>query len=263
MKTTLIALAAIFVCYIIDIRIGVAATAAALIYLIVHNLAALYALLGSRAYADGNTDKAIRLYKRAIATGRASGSVRNNYAMLLLRTGNPQAAETEFDAVVCGKCYTAEDKLAAKQYRCMAYLKQGQTETAYSEAKELFAEVKNTLTYGIMGYISQLVEVDDKELLDLCTEAYDYNSDDRDIVDNLVVASIRNNRLEYASELAATLREKHPTFVEAFYHSALIEAKLGNKAKAKEYLAHIPECRRSYLTTVSEEEIANLEKETK
>lgn len=261
LKKTLIALAAIFVCYIIDIRLGIAVTVAALAIFLVRKLPAIYALLGTRAYANNDTDKALRLYKKATTMGKSSGSIRNNYAMLLLRTGNPVAAQAEFDAVVCGKGYTAEEKLAAKQYRCMAYLKQGQTETAYSEVKELFADVKNTLTYGIIGYISQLVDVDDKELLDLCTEAYDYNSDDRDIVDNLVVASIRNNRLEYASELAATLRDKHPTFVEAFYHSALIEVKLGNKAKAREYLAHIPDCRRSYLTTVSEAEIESLARE--
>ena len=132
---------------------------------------------------------------------------------------------------------------------------------AMEDAKELFSESKNTVTYGIMGYFMQLVNAPLDETLALCEEAYDYNSDDRDIVDNLVLALIRNGSLDRAKELAADLVEKNPNFVEAYYHSALCEARLGNKAAARELLSHIPDCRRTYLTTVSEEEIEKLSQE--
>lgn len=261
MKKTLIAIAALFVCYLINLWLGLILTLGAISYLLIKNIDSIYGLLGSRAYAESKKDKAIKWYEKAIASGKASASVRINYAMILLRTGNPKRAEEEFNAVISNKAYSEAEKRSAKEYRCMAYLKQGNTELAYSEAKALFQDIKNTITYGIIGYLMQLVETTPEEHLALCEEAYDYNSDDRDITDNLVVALIRNNELDRASELAADLRDNHPTFVEAFYHSALIELKRGNKDLAKEYLLRIKDCRRSYLTTVSEDEIELLCKE--
>lgn len=261
MKKTLIVLAALFVCYMINFWLGIILTLGAVIFLLAKNISAVYALLGSRAYGNNDTQKAIKWFKKAIATGKASGAIRNNYAMILLRTGDPKGAEEIFNAVINSNSCTAEEKRSAKQYRSMAYLKQGNKDLALSEAKELFADSKNTITYGLMGYFMQLTNTDNNELLTLCEEAYDYNSDDRDIIDNLVVALTRNNLLDRAKKLASELRESHPTFVEAFYHSAIIELKLGNKEAAKEHLSHIPDCRRSFLTTVSEEEIALLEKE--
>ncbi|MBQ8637240.1 MAG: tetratricopeptide repeat protein [Clostridia bacterium] len=261
MKKTLIVLAALFICYMINFWLGIILTLGTVIFLLIKNNFAVYALFGSRAYRNNNTQKAIKWFEKAIATGKASGTIRNNYAMLLLKTGNPKGAEEEFNTVINSKSCTAEEKRSARQYRCMAYLKQGKKVIALSGAKELFAEAKNTITYALMGYLMQLTNTDNNELLALCEEAYDYNSDDRDIIDNLIVALIRNNQLDRAKKLAAELRKSHPTFVEAFYHSALIELKLGNKEAAKEHLSNIPDCRRSFLTTVSEEEIALLEKE--
>ena len=261
MKKPLIVIAALFICYMINLWLGLILTLGAVVFLLIKNISAVYALLGSRAYASNKPHKAIKWFQKAVETGKANGTIRNKYAMILLRTGNPKSAEEEFNAIISSKAYSAEDKRSAKQYRCMAYLKQGNTDMALSEAKELFGEVKNTITYGIMGYLMQLVDTDNNELLALCEEAYDYNSDDRDIIDNLIVALIRNGQLDRAKNLADELREKHPTFIEAFYHSAVIELKLGNKEAAREHLSRIPDCRRSFLTTVSEEEIALLEKE--
>ncbi|MBS7298979.1 MAG: tetratricopeptide repeat protein [Eubacteriales bacterium] len=261
MKKTIIALVVMFVCYLVNLWLGLAVTLAAIIYLVIKNLPSIYALLGTRAYASNNIHTALNWYRKALATHRAGNQIKINYAMTLLRTGDPEKAEEEFDSIINSSTASDADKRSARQYRCMAYIKQGLADKAMSEAKELFAEAKTTITYGIMGYFMQLVDTPDDELLALCEEAYDYNSNDRDIIDNLIVALIRNNQLTRAAELAEELRENHPSFVEAFYHSAMIELKLGNKEEARKHLAHTPECRRSYLTTVSEEEIALLAKE--
>ena len=124
--------------------------------------------------------------------------------------------------------------------------------------EELFETAKTTITYGMMGYLKQL---NGQAEIDLCKEAYEYNSDDRDICDNLLVAYIRTEDYENADRIAADLREKFPQFLEGFYHSALLELKKGNKSAAKEYIDKTADCITSKLTTISEEDIEKLRKE--
>ena len=97
------------------------------------------------------------------------------------------------------------------------------------------------------------------EVFQLCEEAYDYNADDRDIVDNLAWAFIKKGDFEKARELCDMMLEKFPAFTEAYYHGAICYSKLGNVEKAKELLELIDtNCRRTYLTTVSVDEIKEL-----
>lgn len=244
-----------------NLWLGLAASLVFIIYAGYRYLPNLLAVKGNTCYAKNNLEGAEKWYKRAISTGRADDKLVTAYALLQMRMGMPQEAERQLDAIIRKKSAKPEDKFAAKQYRCMAYCKQGRMDEAMADAKELFSESKTTLTYGIMGYFMHLSGASLDETLALCAEAYDYNCDDRDIVDNYLLALIRHGDYNRAAELSDSLIENHPAFVEAYYHGAMLQLKLGNKEKAREYLAKIPECRRTYMTTVSEEEISALAKE--
>ena len=211
-----------------------------------------------RALADGKNDKAVSLYKTASELFGGNNQYKTEYALVLLRLGEFKKAENVLNALIIDKKISGKDKLNAKTYRAMAYHKQGRTAEALEDMEELFESAKSTVIYGMLGYLKQ---VGGEAALDFCKEAYDYNSDDRDICDNMLVAYIRTDDLEKATEIAAELREKYPQFVEAFYHSALLELKKGNKTAAMEFLDKTADCRRSMLTTVSEEDIENLRKE--
>ncbi|MBQ7794859.1 MAG: tetratricopeptide repeat protein, partial [Clostridia bacterium] len=237
MKNILFMLVLTVVCFYITPIAGLIASVIFLIYAAYRYLPNFYAISGNKKYSQGDIQGALARYKKAIETGRADDKLKTAYSLLLLRNGYPEGAERGLDEVIRNKQGKAEDKRTARQYRCMAYCKQGRMDEAMEDAKELFSESKNTVTYGIMGYFMQLVNAPLDETLALCEEAYDYNSDDRDIVDNLVLALIRNGSLDRAKELAADLVEKNPNFVEAYYHSALCEARLGNKAAARELLS--------------------------
>ena len=93
------------------------------------------------------------------------------------------------------------------------------------------------------------------KILAFCEKAYDYDEDNRDIVDNYLVALIETGNLEKAKELSDKLIEMAPQFVEAYYHSALLYKKLGDNKKALELLEKTPDCKRTYMTTVSEKDI--------
>lgn len=213
-----------------------------------------------RALADGNNDKAVSLYKKASDIFGGNNQYKTEYALVLMRLGEYKDAERILNIIILDRSIPKKDKINAKTYRAMAYHKEGRTEEAIEEMTELYQSVKTTVVYSLLGYLKQLSGASE---LNFCLEAYDYNSDDRDICDNLLVAYIREGEFEKADEIAKTLCEKYPQFVEAFYHSALLESKKGNNEKALEFLGKISECRRSKLTTVSEEEIERLREEIK
>lgn len=261
MKRNLILAVLVLVCYFVNILLGIVASVAFVGYLLYHHLPDLYMLKGTRAYGQKDVQKALSWYKKAMKTGRASINGKIYYAILLLRSGFPEDAERYLDTAINSPSATPKDKNLAKPFRILSYLKQGRIQEATEDLDELFSEVKSSATYGLKGYFMLLMGEDSEATLKLCKEAYDYNSDDRDIMDNLAYAYIRCGDYEAADKLLETIREKFPKFVEGFYHSALLAQKKGDNALAAEYLAKLDDCDRTYLTTVSEEEIEVLKKE--
>lgn len=247
--------AIVVLCYLINPMLGLAATVLGLAATAFYFLPNFYAIRGNALSSKRDFEGALKWYKKAYDTGRASDNLQMVYAILLMRLGNPEPAEKILDSIARKKTAKPEIKRQAKQYRALLYCKLGRMDEAMEEARDAFETVKNTTTYGIMGYFMLLTGAPADETLKLCEEGYEYNGDDRDIVDNLAAACIRAGQYERAREYTLKLMEKHPDFVEAFYHGALAEAKLGNKKQAKEYLAKIPECHRTYMTTIPQQEI--------
>ena len=211
-----------------------------------------------RALSEGKNDKALSRYKTASELFGGNKQYKIEYALILMRLGEYKEAETVLNTSILDRSLPQKHKINAKTYRAMAYLKQGRKAEALEDMEELFETSKTTITYGMMGYLKQ---IDGNAELDLCKEAYEYNSDDRDICDNLLVAYIRTGDYQSADKIASDLRERFPQFLEGFYHSALLELKKGNKQAAAEFLDKTADCRTSKLTTISQEDIENLRKE--
>lgn len=218
----------------------------------------ILAAKGNAAYADGDTKKALEYYEKAVKLSK-KGSDKTSYALMLMRTGEFKKAEQLLNEVILyGK--KPLEKTNAKLFRCMVYQKTDRLSDALEDAEEIFKDFKNTTIYGMLGYLRQL---NGGAELELCLEAYDYNADDRDICDNLAVAYIRTGDIEKAKEITDDLREKFPAFVEGFYHSAIVAKMRGENALALKYLEETANCRRTMMTTVSEEEIEMLKEELK
>lgn len=209
----------------------------------------------NKAYAQKEYKKALRLFAASAKMPLSTVSDKTMYAVMLMRAGEFAEAERGFTEIIMSDKTKPRDKFSAKAYRCMAQQKRGDLDGALENAEGLFEICKNTLTYGVLGYLRQLKGGAE---LEFCKEAYEYNSDERDICDNLAVAYLRSGDLENAEKLTAELREKHPDFAEAFYHSALVAVKKGDFSAAREFAGHLAECRFNALTTVSQKEIDDL-----
>lgn len=249
----------IFLCNQINPLLGSAALILTLAYIIYINVPTFYAIKGNKAINDGDMEKALRLYEKSYNTKRAPAAICMSYGVLLLRSGQPEESLTIFNNIILNSNAKPKVKSEARQYRTLNYYKLGQIDDALEEAHEIFENYKNTVSYGLLCYLLLATNQPIDEVFSLCEEAYDYNRDDRDIADNLALAYIKKGEFEKARELCDMMLEKFPAFTEAYYHGAICYSKLGNVQKAKELLELIDtKCKRTYLTTVSVDEIKDL-----
>ena len=249
----------VFLCYGYGKLVGTSALVIAIAYTIYLNFPAFIAINGNKEINKNNLENGYNYYKKAYKTNRASADICLTYGILALRCGKPDEAVAVFNELILDHKTKLNVKNQAKQYRTLAYYKLGQVDDALEEAEEIFDKYKNTTGYSLLCYLKLATNQPIEEVLPLCKEAYEYNSDDRDIVDNLAFAYIKNSEYENAKNLIDKMLEDFPTFTEAYYHGAVVYSKLGDIKKAKELLDMIEEnCTRTYLTTVSAKEINDL-----
>lgn len=252
----------IAVAFKFNTMLGIVLLAAIVIYGIYHFIPTFYATRGNQAYAAGDEDAAREWYKKAYDTGRTTIKLKSSYAYILLRTGYADEAEKVLDPIIRVKSLAPEKKNLAKQQRCMVYYKQGRIDEALSEAMELYESgYKTSNLYSMLGYFKMLHGDPLEETLAMCEEAYDFNNDNRDILDNLSLCYYKLGRYEDAERISDELLKNNDEFVEGYYHGAQIAVKRNNYNKAEEYLEKLSQCKRSGMTTITEEEIANLKQE--
>ncbi len=253
----------IFLAFRTSIVLGIIASLCVIAYAIYQYIPTFWAVRAQKAFADGNFQEAKRLYKKSVDTKHAKIQIRINYAYALMRTGDFDEAERVLTPIVRMKNTKKNNfKMNAKQQRCMVYYKQGRLDEAMEDAMEMFESgYKNTQMYGMIGYFKLIRGDDMDEVTKFCEEAYDFNSDDRDIMDNLSLCYYKKGEYDKAAELSDKIIADAPKFVEAYYHGAQIAVKRGEYKKAEELMSHIDECRWSNMTTVSREEVDELNKE--
>ena len=258
----LIAIIIVVVAFKFNVLLGIAATALIAGYGIYRIIPSYYTMMGNKAFQIGDEKTARIWYKKAYDTGRTKITFKINYAYLLLRLGEADEAEKVLDPIIRVKSLPMAKKYPAKQQRCMVYYKQGRLDEAIEDAQSMMDEgFRTTQLYGMLGYFKLLRNDPVDEVTAFCEEAYEYNSDDKDIKDNLSLCYYKGGKYEEAEKISDALVQSAPTFLEAYYHGAQIALKLGKRDKAKDYLEKIKDCRRSALTTVSEEEIEQLKRE--
>lgn len=259
MMKYIIGIVALIICFLVNRTLGIVLLIAVCAFLIYSMIPSRYASAGNKAFQNGDYDKALERYKKAYDTGRANVMIKVSYAFILMRAGDFEQAETILNAILANKNLKPEHRNIAVQYRCMVMYRTGRLEEALRDAQELFETYRNSAMYGMLGYFKILHNDPLEEVRAFCEEAYEYNSDDRDILDNLALVCYKMGDYECAKQYSDELIEKEPSFIEAYYHGALIAEKCGDIALAKEYAQNIQQCRRSAMTTISEDEICQLQ----
>lgn len=205
-------------------------------------------------FNNGETEDALKSYKKIVRSGRADLDTRISYANILMRAGRSDEALSEINKILSSKL-EEKKKYIAKQTRSIINYTLGNMDDAMEELNELFEDgYKTSYTYSMMGLFMLIMNYPSDKTIALCEEAYEYDSDSRDILDNLETAYYNAGEYEKAKEISDKLTELAPEFVEGFYHGALIHEALGDSETAKEYAKKLKSCKRTLMTTISKED---------
>jgi tetratricopeptide (TPR) repeat protein len=243
----------ILIAMMINRWLGIAALLVYLAILVYLIRPALFTLIGSRKYGQGKTDEAIRLFERAYATGRASTRTSVMYAYILLKHKDLQKSDEILQKLINDK-KNSQQLPYIKSIMALVLWKKGNIDEAVSMLEEVIKTYKTTSVYGSLGYLL-ILQGDLEKALKYNLEAYDYNSSDNIINDNLGQNYLMLGNYEKAAEIYGPLLAKNPTFPEPYYNYALVLDKLGDREKAIETMKKALDQKFSYLSTITKEDI--------
>lgn len=259
--TYVLLLIVLIILFKFNLTLGIIVTALVILYGIYTYIPTYYASKGNQAFNNGDFKEAAAQYKKCMQH-RPKVNHRINYAYMLMRIGEFDEAEKVLDFILRFRTVKPQLRNEARRQRCMVYYKQNRLDEAVADAQTMFDDgYKTSQMYAMLGYFKLLQAPTAQDTYDFCAEAYDYDEDNRDIKDNMILAFFYRGEYEKAKEISDKVMSENPQFVEAYYHGAQIEEKLGNYDKALEYIEKIPTCRWSNMTTVTEEQVDILKKQ--
>ncbi len=257
-KSTLITLgtvAAVFIAFRFGYVPGLVVSAIVLACLFIWQWPNILTLLGQRAYAQGNNNKALRYLKAGHEHARAGASNSSAYAYILLRCGRADDAKVVANYALLSKRISDTDKNQVRQILSLICYKKGEYAEATKMMETIFETYKSSTVYGTLGYYKILAGSED--MYSFNEEAYAYNSENKVIIDNMIILYLQKGEYEEAQKLSQKSLDAGNKGVEIYYHAAQAEEGLGNDEQALEYYRMAQSCTRSFMTTVPEKEIVD------
>lgn len=256
----LVFIAAIYLIYVVfasfGLIAGIAATLLLLLYFYFKWLPGFCVARARNVYPK-DAEKALKLFARAEKFRMNIGQMRI-YAYYLLREGKVEKSEEIYKKLLTSGL-KPELRLAVRADYAVLLLKTGRHDEAIEELEDVIVHFANTTTYGTLGYL-YLLKDSVRKAVNFNEEAYDYNSDDPVILDNMTQLYIKLGDYNKAKKYADALLEKKPYFVEAYYDSAYVYMKLGNIKKAKELIDDAKCCKITFMSNVTENDLEQFSK---
>lgn len=227
-----------------------------LILLLIIKKNSLICFLAKQKYGKGDIDGAEKLYEKAFKKGSPSSGHLLYYGYILLRKGKLEEARKVLGVASMSKGKPLL-KARIKAMRALVIWKEGDIDTAIQMLEEVISKFKNTSIYQDLGLLYTL-KGDKEKALSFNKEAYDFNSDDHVIMDNLAEAYALCGEIEKSEEIYKDLLEKEPRFAEAYWGYGELLIKKGEKEKGLELMRKSLEKRITFLSILQKEEIEEL-----
>ena len=213
----------------------------------------IYSILGTRNYGLGNMDKAIEWFAKAYDSKRAGIQTSTSYAYILLKNGDVKKSEEILQKLLKDN-QSSPDLPKIKSNMALVLWKKGKVDEAAAMLEEVIKTYKTTSIYGSLGYL--LIAAGDLDrALKLNLEAYEYNSEDKIILDNLGQNYLLLGMYDKAEEIYKPLMEKKPAFPEPYFNYGLLLEKLGNAEVALGMFKKALEYKFTYLSTISRQDV--------
>lgn len=242
--------------YSVSLILGLIVSLLVLAIILYRRGAALCMAVAMRNYSKGKKIKAMEWFDRAFKIGMKFDE-KITYTYYLLREGRVGKCEEILSSMLAFRTQKPQERNKAKANHAMLLMKTGRVYEAVEELEEILPTYKNTSLYANLGFC-YLVQGDMQKAQKFNEEAYEYNSDDPIIIDNMMQTYAKLGQFDKAFELSEKLMEKKPAFREAYYDTAVVEYQLGKKEDAVSRLEHALTIPTSFLTTVSDEVIRKL-----
>ncbi len=240
----------IYNAFTINLFVGIGATILLLVYVYFKWYPTFCIARGRKVYGN-NPEKALEIFAKA--EKRMNIAQLQTYAYYLLREGKTEKSEEIYKNLLSAGL-KPELRLKIRSDYAVFLLKTGQIDEAIAELEEITVHYTNTTTYGSLGYC-YLLKDSIRKAKNYNLEAYDYNSDDPVILDNMVQLYIKLTDYNEAKIYADLLIEKKPYFVEGYYDAAYVYMKLGDITRAKELLEDARCCRITFMSVVKEADL--------
>ena len=245
---------AIIVLFVYSRFLGTAALIIYILAIIILQRATFLMTYGSVCYNKKDLEGALKWYEKAYNTGKTYPKAKISYAYILLKCGRTDDAGAVMDKLLDEKLST-EDHNLAQTIQALIVWKKGDLDRSVGILEKVIAEYKTTTIYGSLGYLLILKGDLDKALA-FNLEAYDYNSANVVIADNLGQTYYLRNEQDKAIEIYNRLMLSNPPIPEAFYNYGLVLLKKGCIQEALNNFNKAGRFRLTSLSTVTEEEIA-------
>ena len=178
------------------------------------------------------------------------------YAYYLMREGKVEKSEEIYQKLLKAPL-NPQLRLKVRSEYAVLLTKTNRVDEAIEELEDVAVHYTNTTTYGSLGYC-YLLKDSVRKAVNFNKEAYDFNSDDPVILDNMTQLYIKLGDYEKAKKYADEMIEKKPYFAEAYYDSAYVYLMLGDTDRAKELIEDAKCCNITFMSTVKAEEIESL-----
>ncbi len=207
-------------------------------------------------FRTGKTEKALKLFGIATRLGALDPEDLMYYGYVLLRSGNIDFSR---DILTRASINAKKDSLKKRIKSMLALVewKEGNLELAIELMEDAMVDFKSTNVYQNLGLLYNL-RGNGKKALEFNLEAYDYNSEDLVIMDNLAESYALCKNTARAKELYEELLAKEPHFPEPYYSYGLILIAEGEKERGLSLIRESLSKKFSFLSIKSKEEVEAL-----
>ena len=231
----------------------VIAIAFILIYFIAINYPTILYYIASNKYSQKKVAEANKYFERVNRCFYSPIKLRISYIYFLLLQGEVDKAE-KLTKLILNKEMSEKDKIDLSLNYSLVMWKKNDIDKAIDILKKAYTNGKNTIIYQNLGYF-MILKGDYNAALEFNLEAFDYNSSNSGIMDNLAQTYYYLEEYNKAIELFNEVISKNPTFATPYYYYALTLIKRDNKEKALEILKKGLDCKFTSLSITRKEDL--------
>ncbi|MBN2618894.1 MAG: tetratricopeptide repeat protein [Spirochaetales bacterium] len=233
-----------------------------LLIVVFMNRGIAYTLIANKALTEKKIDKGYKYLTKAYKTNGVPHIVVNGYIYISMKLGFFDVAEEAIDRVLSGKIHyklkDGQKNMILTQKGILEWCK-GDIKKGLEILESLYVNsYRTSVFYGNYGCLLYL-DGQYKKAEEISLEGYDFGSTDKVTLDNLVAVYIALNELDSAEKYLNEILDLAPTFAEAWFHAATFEFIHGNIQKAEEHLDKARKYELSKISSISVEDLDNLE----